>query len=370
VPFFEARAEHDFHQLVEYMGPPSRKMRWCCTIFKAGPINNFLQTLGDHVKVLTFYGVRRAESVQRADYNAVTVGAKIGNQVTASPVIDWTEFDIWLYILSHGMLFNDSYRLGYSRVGCWLCPLNSRWSDMLAEIFFPENSERWRQQLLAFARRLGKPDPEVYVAEKGWASRFGGAGLPNRWTGIDARPCGDMDNTVEYTVTRPVSDELFEFFKPLGRINRERGREALGEFFVESGKGRGFDLLVQAVPGSDTIRVTVLDPTRADEIQRYVKYQVNKFQTCIQCTACSAACPYGAITVRPKQRVYEVNLDKCVHCNECVIHFGSTGCLVAKSLSSYGEADIGDDFIPLAAVAAPLSYDGHKDGSACGISTP
>jgi len=268
------------------------------------------------------------------------------------------------------MLFNDSYRLGYSRVGCWLCPLNSRWSDMLAEIFFPENSERWRQQLLAFARRLGKPDPEVYVAEKGWASRFGGAGLPNRWTGIDARPCGDMDNTVEYTVTRPVSDELFEFFKPLGRINRERGREALGEFFVESGKGRGFDLLVQAVPGSDTIRVTVLDPTRADEIQRYVKYQVNKFQTCIQCTACSAACPYGAITVRPKQRVYEVNLDKCVHCNECVIHFGSTGCLVAKSLSSYGEADIGDDFIPLAAVAAPLSYDGHKDGSACGISTP
>ena len=37
IPFFEARAEHDFHTLVDEIGPPSRVMRWCCTIFKAGP---------------------------------------------------------------------------------------------------------------------------------------------------------------------------------------------------------------------------------------------------------------------------------------------------------------------------------------------
>src|SRR5579883_2991208 len=61
IPFFNARAEHNFHELVEEMGPPSRVMRWCCTIFKAGPINNLLQSLGDQ-KVLTFYGIRRDES--------------------------------------------------------------------------------------------------------------------------------------------------------------------------------------------------------------------------------------------------------------------------------------------------------------------
>lgn len=38
VPFFDARAEHDFYELVEEMGPSSRVMRWCCTIFKTGPI--------------------------------------------------------------------------------------------------------------------------------------------------------------------------------------------------------------------------------------------------------------------------------------------------------------------------------------------
>ncbi|MCY3866044.1 MAG: phosphoadenosine phosphosulfate reductase family protein [Chloroflexi bacterium] len=110
VPFFEARAEHDFHDLVDEIGPPSRVMRWCCTIFKAGPINNLLQTLGNQ-KVLTFYGIRRDESTQRSKYhrvrgddgerikevvqvssddelNGVTVGAKIGQQITASPIID------------------------------------------------------------------------------------------------------------------------------------------------------------------------------------------------------------------------------------------------------------------------------------------
>jgi len=70
VPFFEARAEHDFHQLVDEIGPPSRVMRWCCTIFKAGPINNLLQSMGDQ-KVLTFYGIRRDESTARSRYHRI-----------------------------------------------------------------------------------------------------------------------------------------------------------------------------------------------------------------------------------------------------------------------------------------------------------
>ena len=133
VPFFEARAEHDFHELVDEIGPPSRVMRWCCTIFKAGPINNLLQSMGDQ-KVLTFYGIRWDESARRARYhrtswndpervgrvvkvdqdnelNGVTVGGKIGQQITGSPIIDWSEFDVWLYMLLNDVHFNKSYRL-------------------------------------------------------------------------------------------------------------------------------------------------------------------------------------------------------------------------------------------------------------------
>jgi phosphoadenosine phosphosulfate reductase len=332
------------------MGPPSRQIRWCCTIFKAGPINNLLQTLGDQ-KVLTFYGVRHAESRQRADYNAVTVGAKIGTQITASPIIDWGEFDVWLYLLLNGLRFNDSYRLGYTRVGCWLCPLNSDWSDMLAAIFFPEDSLRWRGQLVQFARKIGKPDPDEYVDDKAWKRRTGGAGLENRFRGLDVRPCGDRDDTLQYALERPITEELHEFLKPLGRLNLSAGRAALGEFTVEARDDTGartkpaagaspLNLLIQALPGSATARVGALDAGGAQEfdlVQSYVRRQLVKFQTCIQCTACSAVCPHGAITVRPEERVYRIDEAKCTGCLECVTHFGTRGCLVADSLHSSGE---------------------------------
>jgi len=362
VPFFEARAEHDFHELVDEIGPPSRVMRWCCTIFKAGPINNLLQSMGDQ-KVLTFYGIRRDESARRSRYhrlswndpervgtvvkvdqddelNGVTVGGKIGQQITGSPIIDWSEYDVWLYILLNNVHFNKSYRLGYTRVGCWLCPLNSEWSELIGGIFFPDDSARWRKQLIQFATRIGKPDPEEYVDDRAWVKRFGGAGLPNRFQGIDVKPCGDMDNTIQVEVSRPVDVELEEFLKPLGKINRERSRPALGEIYLEGRPGQKWSaIIVQAPENSTTIRYTVLNPEGDfKNITAYLKYQSTKFQTCIQCTACSAVCPHGAITIKPDARIYEIDQDVCTGCMECVTHFGSTGCLVAKSLSVFGKS--------------------------------
>ncbi len=385
VPFFEAKAEHDFHELVDEIGPPSRVMRWCCTIFKAGPINNLLLTLGDQ-KVLTFYGIRHDESARRSRYhrlswnspdrvgkvisvdpdrpgkganvadqddelNGITVGAKIGQQITASPIVEWSEFDVWLYIILNEVHFNKSYRLGYTRVGCWLCPLNSEWSELIGNIFFPEDSKRWRAQLIDFARRIGKPDPEEYVDDRGWVKRFGGAGLPNSFSGISAKPCGDMDSTIQVEVERPVNVELEEFLKPLGKINRDRSRPALGEIYLEGRPNQKWSaIIVQAPEGSTTIRYTVLDP-QGDfkHITAYLKYQSTKFQTCIQCTACSAVCPHNAITIKPDQRIYEIDQDVCTGCMECVTHFGSTGCLVAKSLSVFGKAaeEAKGNFIPL-----------------------
>ncbi len=379
IPFFNARAEHDFHELVEQMGPPSRVMRWCCTIFKAGPINNMMQSLGEQ-KVLTFYGIRRDESARRSKYhrttgeddtprlgtvvsvdqegelNAVTVGAKTGQQATASPIIDWTEFDVWLYILSHQLLFNKSYRLGYSRVGCWLCPLNSEWSDMLANLFFPEDSARWRTQLIDFAQRIGKPDPEEYIDDKAWKKRFGGAGMPNRFSGLQSKACGDMGNAVQIEVDRPINVELEEFLKPLGKINRDRSRPVLGEIYLEARPTQTekyWDaLIVQALENSKTLRFTVINPKQdMKRLTWYFKHQASKFQTCIQCTACSAVCPHGAITIKPDQRIYEIDQDACTGCMECVTHFGSTGCLVAKSLSVFGSAAKQED-VPVIALTA------------------
>ena len=360
VPFWEARSDKDFFALVDQIGPPSRVMRWCCTIFKTGPINNLLQSFGEE-KVLTFYGIRQRESQRRSRYDrvgvggegqgqvltiasddvhGVTAGAKIGQQITASPILDWSEFDVWLYILLHGLDFNDAYRWGFSRVGCWLCPMNSRWSDFLTWLYYLEKAERWREQLIRFARRIGKPDPEEYVDDRAWVRRFGGAGMENRFAGLEARPCGEREDSIRIVIQRPVVQErLLEFFKPLGQVDLTRSRPALGEFFLKARRADGWTALrLQAIEGDNAIRVTVLGAKDPPHVFSFVRSQATKYQMCLRCSACAAVCPQGAIVVSADPDIYHIDETHCAGCLECVTHFGAVGCLVAKSLSVYGKA--------------------------------
>lgn len=147
-------------------------MRWCCTIFKTGAIQRKIKTLfRNKNKIITFYGIRRSESASRSKYERETEGSKITKQITISPIIDWMDFDVWLYMLTTKIDFNYAYRLGYARVGCWCCPNNSGWSEFLSKIHMPQQSERFRQMLIDFAKQIGKPDPEVYVDDGKWKAR-------------------------------------------------------------------------------------------------------------------------------------------------------------------------------------------------------
>lgn len=178
-PLISARnKEKDFEELCKLVGPPSRVMRWCCTIFKTGTIQKRIKSLyRDKNQILTFYGIRRSESLSRSKYERESDSPKITKQRIVSPIIDWMDFDIWLYILTSGIDFNDAYRLGYARVGCWCCPNNSGWSEFLSKIHMHEQSERFRTLLIDFARSIGKEDAEVYVDDGFWKARQGGNGV-------------------------------------------------------------------------------------------------------------------------------------------------------------------------------------------------
>ena len=147
-----------------------------------------------------------------------------------SPIIDWIDYDVWLYILTTGIDFNEAYRLGWTRVGCLCCPNNGGWSEFLAKVHMYDQYMHWHNLLVDFAKKIGKPDPEDYVNDGGWKARQGGNGLAAAQTSIVSfEPCATEENAFNYDLQRPITEELYELFKPFGFINKELGNKRLGE---------------------------------------------------------------------------------------------------------------------------------------------
>lgn len=125
-------------------------------MFKTGPITRVIDSLYRSEQVLTFYGIRKAESASRSKYNRIeddSEAVKIQQQTVASPIFFWKDIDIWLYILNDRIDFNDAYRLGYDRVGCWCCPNNNDRAQFLSKIYMPAQSIKWRTFLFDFAKK-------------------------------------------------------------------------------------------------------------------------------------------------------------------------------------------------------------------------
>lgn len=334
--------DKDFEELCKLVGPPSRVMRWCCTIFKTGAIQRKIKTLfRNKNKIITFYGIRRSESASRSKYERETEGSKITKQITISPIIDWMDFDVWLYMLTTKIDFNYAYRLGYARVGCWCCPNNSGWSEFLSKIHMPQQSERFRQMLIDFAKQIGKPDPEVYVDDGKWKARQGGNGVDYaKKTAVSFEPCALEENAFNYELQRPISEQLYELFKPFGYVNFEFGNKRLGEVYVTRKDGR-LVLKLQGRIGSTTLKVTIIDykidgAASVKAAEDKVKCQITKYQMCMGCRACESICKHNAIVIKEDKEGnldYKILDDKCVRCAECVNHY-TAGCYMRKVLAT------------------------------------
>ncbi len=333
--------EQDFNELCKVIGPPSRMMRWCCTIFKTGAITRKIETtFKNKTNVLTFQGIRRNESTARSKYDRESNNSKISKQYAVSPIIDWTEFDIWLYILTNNIDFNDAYRLGFSRVGCWCCPNNSSWSEYLASIYMEEEYERFKNILIDFAKEIGKGDPEEYVSSGGWKARQGGNGLEYSENAVlEFKPCALIENTINFELTKNIEEDLYELFKPFGEINNVIGNSRLNEIYVLS-RGTHEPLLkLTGRLGQKNLKVTVVNfkgPFKdMKTAEMLIKNQITKYQICIGCLACESHCKFNALKITDigvGQKIkYKIDENKCVGCLECVKHF-SGGCFMKKVL--------------------------------------
>lgn len=330
--------EQNFQNVCDDIGPPARMMRWCCSMFKTGPITRVINSLYRNEQILTFYGIRKAESVSRSKYNRVEDDAeavKIQQQTVASPIFFWKDIDIWLYILGEKIDFNDAYRLGYDRVGCWCCPNNNQRAQFLSKIYMPERSEKWRAFLIDFARRIGKADAEVYVDSGKWKARQGGNGLESAGdVKIRFTNCTTEYHAKIYKLVRPFDDELIGMFAPFGRVAPELGSKLLHEVLVLDLKTNVPILSIQPFSqnGFDfAVKVRTMNVSDHQSLQRMVGYQIRKFNACRKCLKCESLCRAGAISIFGDS--YFIDPDKCVRCKMCVTaKYLDGGCMMDKYL--------------------------------------
>ena len=330
--------EQNFYDVCEDIGPPARMMRWCCSMFKTGPITRIINSLYRSQQILTFYGIRKSESVSRSKYNRIedsSDSVKIQQQTVASPIFFWKDIDIWLYLLAEKVDFNDAYRLGYDRVGCWCCPNNNSRAQFLSKIYMPEQSKRWRDFLIGFAQKIGKPDPEVYVDTGKWKARQGGNGLASASdVKIKFTNCTSEDHAKIYRLLRPFDDELVGMFVPFGRVAPELGKKLLHEVIVLDSKTNVPILSLQPYSQDGyeyAVKVRTMNVADHEDLQRMVSYQIRKFNACRKCLKCESLCRVGAITIN--NFGYFIDPQKCVHCKTCMTaKYLDGGCMMDKYL--------------------------------------
>lgn len=334
VPMLPSETDSDFFKLCKVFGPPSQFERWCCTIFKTSNLNKELDNLPGNS--LSFLGIRHGESLARKSYERTQEHSKISKQINAMPIIEWTDYDVWLYILNKNILFNDCYQYGYKRVGCWCCPNNSDWSMMLTEIYHPYDMEKWKTMVYEFAEKTGKTDIDDYYEQGRWKTRRGASGLQVKNVTIMDTACNLSDRARNIIIDKKIYREVLELFKPFGDLKVIEKADATHISVYDKDKSDEYRKCFELIITYGTNVIKLLPEERIDitNLVNRIKCQLRKYQFCIQCTACDSVCPNGAIdTIHGR---YKIDEKKCTHCKQCIAKFYN-GCIICDKVAGKKE---------------------------------
>jgi len=323
--FHTARPRQPAQESWDDLGPPSRVLRWCCTVLKSGPTLQLLRQLTGTVeaRVLIWDGCRAGEGARRSAYSAVSVGAKHITQTNVSPLLQWSAIEVFLYLFDRNILFNRGYRHGFARVGCAVCPLASNWWDSLAwdteRARITPFTERLRA--LAVAKGVSNDQLDAYICGGGWRGRMGGQDLP---AGGNRVILSDDAGTLVVQLRDPRGDWL-DWATVLGDVSVEG--PATGRLFLAT-HSISCHYHIEEHGRHQQIRIEGM--TSADRFaRRDLKAVFYKAAYCVGCEACVVECPTGALAVNGKPRI---DKDRCVACGQCLT-FVEKGCWAAKSLA-------------------------------------
>ncbi|MCD6381799.1 MAG: phosphoadenosine phosphosulfate reductase family protein [Candidatus Aenigmarchaeota archaeon] len=296
------RNDNCIWDMIRELGPPSIPYRWCCSVFKAYPVNLFHKSLKK--ETLAFDGIRKYESFRRRKYEQVSRIKKIANQLAAYPIFYWKELEVWFYIIFNRMIYNPLYEYGHRRVGCWLCPNASPFNCFIRKKTHPEKWQQFEKVLLKYAYEHGRN--KNWVIENYWRLR-----RPKKDKIPRARREKKADNVFLYKFTSPIREHMFEFFKPLGEyqrgVNQPGGAE---EKVIKIGSGNPI-----SIKGFLEKKEIIVEIKEKNELKNFER-QLLKAMNCIGCGGCIGHCPNGALYI--KDKILRIDDSRCTKCRKCI----------------------------------------------------
>ena len=189
-PYYKGKRTSMWALIQQKMLPPTRVVRYCCSILKEqGGQGRFITT-----------GVRWAESTRRKNSRGIYERAatdptkriilnndnddkrrlfetcNLRSKRVCNPIIDWSDSDVWDFLLSEKIPTNPLYHEGFQRVGCVGCPLagKKRYREFARWPAYEQMYIRAFDKMLEERKRRGKVDDQ-------WRSGFTGRDLMHWW---------------------------------------------------------------------------------------------------------------------------------------------------------------------------------------------
>ena len=88
----------------------------CCQLRKVNPMKRALEGLDAWIS-----GLRRSQMETRSGIAKIGVDASHGSIIKVNPLADWSHEQLWEYIRTNDVPYNELYDKGYTSIGCEPC---------------------------------------------------------------------------------------------------------------------------------------------------------------------------------------------------------------------------------------------------------
>jgi phosphoadenosine phosphosulfate reductase len=303
IPFYIAKSHLNPKESWVLFGPPSRVLRWCCSVHKSTPQMLKLREITgkDDYTGLAFVGVRAQESATRAEYDYFNDGKKIKGQFSHNSILEWTSAEVWLYMYANNVTLNEAYKKGSARVGCICCPMGGGKSGYVEYENYTDNVSGYIE-MIKHSNGRRNVNVDEYVKSGGWSARKNGRDLAS-----NPNHCSERieNGYLAIEIDNPASDWR-EWIKTID-IDKN-------SYTVQETKTGYVARLREEVIKQNPL------------LGRLFRQVFHKAACCNGCKVCEANCANGALQFAGDK----VHINGCVRCQKC--HAIDSGCLLYYSL--------------------------------------